>query len=663
MRHPRHQPGLESVPSFYCATVIVGSGAAALNCAEHLGRALAARGLDPGEHLAIVTAALGGGASFRSGSDKQTYYRLGTLGEQALAPRQMAQALTAGGCCHGDLALVEAENSLREFHHLVELGVPFPHNRYGAFVGYRTDHDPYQCATSAGPGTSRLMSEALLAAVQRLGVPIVNGCHAAALLTTGEGPDRRVCGLVAVGPEGPLVFAAHQVVMATGGPGSLYADSVYPHAQPGSHAVCLAAGALAHNLTESQFGLASLRPRWNVSGSYQQVIPRYLSTDASGGDPREFLDHYFPDAGALGAAIFLKGYQWPFSAPSALAGGSSLVDLAVDEERRLGRRVGLDFAANPASLHPWRLERLGAQARDYLERSGATGDTPLARLARLNPEAVAHYAQAGVDLARQPLQVAVCAQHHNGGFVVDTWWQSTLPGLFIIGELAGTHGVVRPGGCALNAGQVGGLRAAQRIAHAGEHSRPRLSAEALARLGMVIHQLPGEGGALSPGAVSRQVRETMSRVAAFLRPAAQVASAQAELEDLWAQIQERGLAARSPGQVAAALRTREQVLTARAFLAALAAYLERGGGSRGSYLVLDDEGQQVHPALPGLRARPEVPEHRREVIEVSWDGRQFATRVVPVRPIPEEHDWYETTWRDYREGRVFADPGDASKGG
>ena len=40
---------------------------------------------------------------------------------------------------HGDLALVEAALSTQEFFHLVQIGVPFPHNAYGGYVGYKTD--------------------------------------------------------------------------------------------------------------------------------------------------------------------------------------------------------------------------------------------------------------------------------------------------------------------------------------------------------------------------------------------------------------------------------------------------------------------------------------------------------------------------------------------
>ena len=45
----------------------------------------------------------------------------------------------------------------------------------------------------------------------------------------------------------------------------------------------LAAGAAAENLAQWQYGIASVAPRWNLSGSYQQVLPRYLSVDDQGG--------------------------------------------------------------------------------------------------------------------------------------------------------------------------------------------------------------------------------------------------------------------------------------------------------------------------------------------------------------------------------------------
>ena len=85
----------------------------------------------------------------------------------------------------------------------------------------------------------------------------------------------------------------------------MYADSAYPLAHTGSTGAAFAAGAKGKNLTEWQFGLASVRPRWNVSGTYMQVLPRFVSTDADGGDGREFLYKSFhalhPHPGLFGA--------------------------------------------------------------------------------------------------------------------------------------------------------------------------------------------------------------------------------------------------------------------------------------------------------------------------------------------------------------------------
>ena len=74
----------------------------------------------------------------------------------------MADTYFAGGSMHGDLALVEASLSARAFLNLVNLGVPFPRDAYGQFVGYKTDHDPRGRATSIGPYTSREMCRALI---------------------------------------------------------------------------------------------------------------------------------------------------------------------------------------------------------------------------------------------------------------------------------------------------------------------------------------------------------------------------------------------------------------------------------------------------------------------------------------------------------------------
>ncbi len=109
------------------------------------------------------------GTSINTGSDKQTYYKLSMSGDEADSPVNMAKTYFANGAMHGDLALVESSLSPRGFLNLVNLGMPFPRDEYGQFIGYKTDHDPRQRATSIGPYTSREMCRVLISQVQSLG--------------------------------------------------------------------------------------------------------------------------------------------------------------------------------------------------------------------------------------------------------------------------------------------------------------------------------------------------------------------------------------------------------------------------------------------------------------------------------------------------------------
>ncbi|NLG84631.1 MAG: FAD-binding protein, partial [Firmicutes bacterium] len=454
-----------TLPIYIVHNLVIGSGAAGLNAALQLHR----RGLDD---VLIITEGLEMGTSINTGSDKQTYYKLSLFGEDADSPLALAETLFAGGSMHGDIALVEASLSARAFFHLVELGLSFPQDRYGQFVGYKTDHDPRRRATSVGPYTSREMCRALIAAVKRAGIPVHEGRVAVALLTLEEGEGRkRAAGAVAVNLEAspwgePIealeVYAAENVIFAAGGPGGLYKTSVYPSVHTGGIGLALLVGAKAQNLCESQFGLSSIGFRWNVSGTYMQAIPRFLSTQADGKtDPREFLRPYFSSAGEMNSMVFLKGYQWPFDARKVV-GGSSLIDLLVYIETVIKkRRVFLDFTRDPEGFA---LEDLSREAQDYLANSRALLPTPLARLTRMNPAAGELYREHGIDLASAPLEIAVCAQHNNGGLAGNIWWESeNIKHLFPVGEVNGSHGVYRPGGAALNAGQVGGFRAAEYI--------------------------------------------------------------------------------------------------------------------------------------------------------------------------------------------------------
>ncbi len=655
------------LPVYSLNTLVIGSGAAALNAAVCLHR----NGVSD---IAIATDEWGGGTSNNAGSDKQTYYKLSLAGSLPDSAFQMAQDLFAGGAMHGDIALVEALNSAPAFYHLVGLGVPFPHDRFGAYVGYKTDHDPRQRATSAGPLTSRLMFEALAAEVKKRSIPIFDRHEVISLLTHGRGAKKSVAGAIALDKKrlgsagfGFVLFNAVNVVLGTGGPAGIYRTSVYPESQIGSHGLAFAAGAAGQNLTESQYGLASVKFRWNLSGTYQQVIPRYVSTGPDGRDEREFLNAYFPDMGRLATAIFLKGYQWPFDPTKIADYGSSLIDILVFEETvNKGRRVFLDFRRNPeggGKLESFAFERLSDEARTYLEKSGALLPTPIERLARMNPPAIAIYRSHGIDLAAEPLEIALCAQHNNGGLKGNIWWESNVRHLFPVGEVNGSHGVRRPGGSALNSGQVGSLRAALFIARRYNQKPPparafysiiRTQVEKMLALAGQMLDRRGRGA----GEIERtrlEIQERMSACGAAVRDPVRVKRAAEEAWPLLRRLQS-GAALSSARQLPAAFKNLDLCLTQALYFEAIKEYLDKGGKSRGSYLVLDRNGVKPCPELGDqwrFLLNPRRAFVDRKILEIFLDdGGEVVKRWVNIRPIPNAEGWFESVWRDFREDRI-----------
>lgn len=625
-------------------TLVVGSGAAGLNAAVQAKR----RGLD----VLIVTEGLAKGTSINTGSDKQTYYKLGLAGSVADSVASVAEALAAAGGMHGDLALAEAAGSASAFFNLVHLGVPFPHDACGQYPGYKTDHDPACRATSTGPYTSRDMCRALIREARRLAIPICEGFSVTDLLVCGRGSARRACGALALDARGGWRgFRAENVVFATGGFGGLYATSVYPACQTGAIGVALRAGVRAQSLPESQFGLASTRFRWNVSGSYMQVVPRVFSTAADGvSDVREFLLGAFPSPAEAYSLLFLKGYQWPFDARKA-ASGSSRIDLLVQEERAVkGRRVFLDFRRDGSGF---RFADLSSEAREYLTRCGATRRSPLARLLRMNPAAVALYREHGIDLAHEPLEVAVCAQHNNGGLAADLWWESlNVRHLFPVGEVNGSHGVGRPGGAALNAGQVGGARAAEYIAavYAGESLCAAEFREALRRTLAEARAFAArcERATTDWHACRAEFQTRMTRFGAHVRAERALAEALREAQAQCVRLASEGCRATRPGELVRAFENRQLCFAHAVYLAAQLFAVRSGVGSRGSALVFDADGG----------AMPEDPAFRKRVQETvaGADGR-VRQRWVAGRPSPSGERWFETAWAAFSKGDIYRPQG------
>lgn len=627
-------------------TVIVGTGASGYNAALRLkkyGRS----------DIAIVTEGIKMGTSRNTGSDKQTYYKMNLCADYPDSPKAMASDLVSGGCVDGDTAYAEAALSVPSFIQLCELGVPFPVNRYGEYVGYKTDHDLRARATSAGPLTSKLMTECLENAVKNEKIRIFDGLQAISVIVK----NGRSRGILAFNKKSDknrfVLFNASNVIFATGGPAGIYESSVYPLGHSGSSGVIFEAGAKGRNLTEWQYGLASVSPRWNVSGTYMQVLPRFVSVDKDGNE-YEFLNEHFNDIGKCLFMIFKKGYEWPFDSRK-LDGGSSVIDLLVYRETVMrGRKVYLDFRNNPNMLEDVPFDCLNEEAYEYLKNAQVLYGKPIDRLLKMNEPAYDLYLSKGVDLKKEMLQIDLCAQHNNGGVAVNMWWETNIDSLFTVGEAAGTHGIYRPGGSALNAGQVGSMRAAQYISNC--KSDLPLPVDKFIEIAKpfaeyhvdLVSKISSSGNNVK--ALMKFATSAMSGVGGAIRTYEKMEDAQKQVEKLLSSFEDE-VKASTRSAMTTAYRLRDVLIAQRMYLFAMRDYAKKAEMSRGSALYTTPQGRTPVEGCDVFSFVPYDGSLNTKIQEVTYGKKYCKSEWRDVIPLPEGGGFFENVWSDYRKNK------------
>lgn len=613
--------------------LVIGSGCAGYNAADWL--------YDLGvKNVAVMTEGKLAGTSRNTGSDKQTYYKLSLAGDEGDSILGMAETLFSGGAMDGDVALAEAAGSARSFMKLANLGVRFPTNEYGEYVGYKTDHDPYCRATSIGPYTSKKMTEVLECSVERKGIEILDSLQAIKILTD----NGRATGVLALNTKNTseveyVAVKSPNVIIATGGPAAIYKDNVYPVSHTGNSSLALEAGAAFGNLSEWQYGLASTDFRWNVSGTYQQVLPRYISVDKNGVE-REFLLDYFDTPMEALKNVFLKGYEWPFDVRKIH--GSSYVDLIIYHESViLGRDVFMDFRREPTGLENG-FSGLDEVSYAYLKNSDALIPLPIERLKKMNPGAISLYMDNGIDITKEPLKVAVCAQHNNGGIRIDSNWQTNVEGLYAAGEAAGSLGIFRPGGTALNSCQVGSLRAAEHIAYQSTNkvseSFDEILKAAVDEANAIIDATRGEKSTVL--AMRDKYSSRMSQYFAFLRDIPEMKKALGNIksdiksfanDNKWSSIYD----------IPHLFKNLDIIRISEA-VGEVISYTAESFGSRGSGFVLSGDDFMLRKPIPENACG------REKIVTVKKSG-SLKIECVDVNPIPKSRDlWFEKVWGKYR---------------
>jgi hypothetical protein len=83
------------------------------------------------------------------------------------------------------------------------------------------------------------------------------------------------------------------------------------------------------------------------------------------------------------------------------------------------------------------------------------------------------------------------------------------------------------------------------------------------------------------------------------------------------------------------------------YLGAMRDYIREGGKSRGSALYIDITGD-IFTVTPDDESRKGM------IQQAAWNDGKPSYTWRPVRPIPEDDDFFENVWREYREsGNIF----------
>jgi succinate dehydrogenase / fumarate reductase flavoprotein subunit len=169
----------------------------------------------------------------------------------------------------------------------------------------------------------------------------------------------------------------------------------------------------------------------------------------------------------------------------------------------------------------------------YLDISHRDRDFIRERLPRMYER----FAELGVDMAAEPVEVAPTAHYGMGGVVVDGVGETRVDGLYAVGEtMAGVHGANRLGGNSLAEtiafGQVTGRAVADRLAGStGSHGDDRLHALAAPHFADLA-ALADHDGSHDPAALFDDLRELLWTHAGILRDDAGLAAGLEELATL-----------------------------------------------------------------------------------------------------------------------------------
>jgi len=400
------------------------------------------------------------------------------------SPKSHAADTIAAGAGLSDAASVVklTEESAEGLRWLRELGVPFDEEIDGGLsLAKEAAHSAARVVHAKGDATGKALIDTLVERVlETSSIRVLTDTFADEIINNGS----RVTGLNAYNDElGWHKHRAPNIVIATGGIGSLWSDTTNPREATGDGlAMAERAGAELADLEFMQFHPTALAGGGVIKGS----LP--LLTEALRGAGATLID----EAGIR----FMQGEH-----EAAELAPRDVIARAIFRRVRSGGHVYLDL-------------------RPVLE-SG---------LGHLFPKALETARQCGVDPETEALPVTPAAHYHMGGVVTDRDGRTTIKGLWACGEVAatGVHGANRLASNSLLEALIYARRAATRIAL--EDRVEYTSQEA--RCSNLVEQDNSIEAIESLRSIINSLRLTMSRHVGILRSGAGLQAACAELNKL-----------------------------------------------------------------------------------------------------------------------------------
>jgi L-aspartate oxidase len=297
--------------------------------------------------------------------------------------------------CNEDAVHILTDEAPDRIADLVKFGVPFDTFNGEIALTREAAHSLPRILHAGGDATGAQIEATLSRQIRKAQIPVLEHCLATRILLE----KGVVCGLETFDTLtcGTEPFACRNLILATGGAGQLFKFTTNPEVATGDGiALAYRAGADIVDMEFFQFHPTALR----LPG-----VEPFLISEAVRGEGGILRN-------TKGEA-FMKAY-----APQAeLAPRDVVARSIVSEMGKTGAdHVFIDVTHQPASITAARFPQ------------------------------IYHYClEHGLDMARDMIPVAPAAHYMIGGVRVNTWGESSLPGLFAAGEVActGVHGANR----------------------------------------------------------------------------------------------------------------------------------------------------------------------------------------------------------------------------